>query len=286
MMEIEWHSSSSLSNTFNSYNTSISDNSTLGNREIDDYRNEFAFYENIRYNNNKPYENMYYNEENYEIQQRHHDRNTQKEYRKLLYNGAQISPEESDILIMSFIIRLIMKDGENNEETAALRAEVESLRRQLADITRPSGLPQQPGLPRPSASQPPGPSASQPPGPSASQLPGPPISQPPGPPLSQIERPKRWQKSRSHGRQSRGRGSGRGGGRGGSRGGSRGGGDIAGHGRSLATVMKMLLVLRIEERIKALQERKLEITRNELSGDKRNASTKLALNDLKSLFGF
>ncbi|XP_011687111.1 PREDICTED: uncharacterized protein LOC105449551 [Wasmannia auropunctata] len=55
---------------------------------------------------------------------------------------------------------------------------------------------------------------------------------------------------------------------------------------SLVLNIFQICVNRIEERIKALQERKLEITKNELSGGKKNASTKLALNDLKSLFGF
>lgn len=40
----------------------------------------------------------------------------------------------------------------------------------------------------------------------------------------------------------------------------------------------------IEERIKALQEYKLEIAKNVLSGDKSQSATKLTLNDLKSLF--
>ncbi|XP_050470437.1 transcription termination factor 2 isoform X1 [Bombus huntii] len=41
----------------------------------------------------------------------------------------------------------------------------------------------------------------------------------------------------------------------------------------------------IEERIKNLQERKIEIAQNVLSGDKNSAVSKLTLNDLKSLFG-
>ncbi|CAL7941631.1 unnamed protein product [Xylocopa violacea] len=40
----------------------------------------------------------------------------------------------------------------------------------------------------------------------------------------------------------------------------------------------------IEERIKNLQERKLDIAQNVLSGDKNSAASKLTLNDLKSLF--
>lgn len=40
----------------------------------------------------------------------------------------------------------------------------------------------------------------------------------------------------------------------------------------------------IEERIKALQERKLGIAQNVLSG--KNTVVKLTLDDLKSLFGF
>ncbi|XP_071573079.1 transcription termination factor 2 [Temnothorax nylanderi] len=51
-------------------------------------------------------------------------------------------------------------------------------------------------------------------------------------------------------------------------------------------IYKFICVNTIEERIKALQERKLEIARNVLSGDGSNAATKLTLNDLKSLFGF
>ncbi|XP_071629457.1 transcription termination factor 2 [Temnothorax longispinosus] len=51
-------------------------------------------------------------------------------------------------------------------------------------------------------------------------------------------------------------------------------------------IYKFICVNTIEERIKALQERKLEIARNVLSGDGTNAATKLTLNDLKSLFGF
>ncbi|XP_012532592.1 transcription termination factor 2 [Monomorium pharaonis] len=50
-------------------------------------------------------------------------------------------------------------------------------------------------------------------------------------------------------------------------------------------IYKFVCVNTIEERIKGLQERKLEIARNVLSGD-RSAATKLTLNDLKSLFGF
>jgi len=51
-------------------------------------------------------------------------------------------------------------------------------------------------------------------------------------------------------------------------------------------IYKFICVNTIEERIKALQERKLEIAQNVLSGDRSNAATKLTLNDLKSLFGF
>lgn len=51
-------------------------------------------------------------------------------------------------------------------------------------------------------------------------------------------------------------------------------------------IYKFICVDTIEERIKALQERKLEIATNVLSGAKSNAATKLTLNDLKSLFGF
>ncbi|KAK1124633.1 hypothetical protein K0M31_006006 [Melipona bicolor] len=41
----------------------------------------------------------------------------------------------------------------------------------------------------------------------------------------------------------------------------------------------------IEERIKLLQERKIQIAQNVLSGDKNSAASKLTLDDLKSLFG-
>ncbi|KAM0728752.1 Transcription termination factor 2 [Formica fusca] len=51
-------------------------------------------------------------------------------------------------------------------------------------------------------------------------------------------------------------------------------------------IYKFICVDTIEERVKALQERKLEIASSVLSGDKNNASMKLTLNDLKSLFGF
>ncbi|KMQ96635.1 transcription termination factor 2 [Lasius niger] len=51
-------------------------------------------------------------------------------------------------------------------------------------------------------------------------------------------------------------------------------------------IYKFICTDTIEERIKVLQERKLEIARNVLSGDKNNAGMKLTLNDLKSLFGF
>ncbi|KAL0133557.1 hypothetical protein PUN28_000943 [Cardiocondyla obscurior] len=51
-------------------------------------------------------------------------------------------------------------------------------------------------------------------------------------------------------------------------------------------IYKFICVNTIEERIKALQERKLEIAKNVLSGDKSNTAMKLTLNDLKSLFGF
>ncbi|XP_029158221.1 transcription termination factor 2 isoform X2 [Nylanderia fulva] len=50
-------------------------------------------------------------------------------------------------------------------------------------------------------------------------------------------------------------------------------------------IYKFICTDTIEERIKALQERKLEIAHNVLSGDN-NAGMKLTLNDLKSLFGF
>ncbi|XP_011647072.2 transcription termination factor 2, partial [Pogonomyrmex barbatus] len=50
-------------------------------------------------------------------------------------------------------------------------------------------------------------------------------------------------------------------------------------------IYKFICANTIEERIKTLQERKLEIATNVLSGTKTNA-TKLTLNDLKSLFGF
>lgn len=42
----------------------------------------------------------------------------------------------------------------------------------------------------------------------------------------------------------------------------------------------------IEERIKALQERKLEIANSMLTGSKQVISSKLSLQDLKMLFGF
>ncbi|XP_011866098.1 PREDICTED: transcription termination factor 2-like isoform X2 [Vollenhovia emeryi] len=51
-------------------------------------------------------------------------------------------------------------------------------------------------------------------------------------------------------------------------------------------IYKFICVDTIEERVRELQERKLEIARNVLSGDRSNAATKLTLNDLKSLFGF
>ncbi|KYQ52658.1 Transcription termination factor 2 [Trachymyrmex zeteki] len=51
-------------------------------------------------------------------------------------------------------------------------------------------------------------------------------------------------------------------------------------------IYKFICVNTIEERIKALQERKLQIAKNVLSGDTSNAVGKLTLNDLKSLFGF
>ncbi|XP_070160538.1 transcription termination factor 2-like [Polyergus mexicanus] len=51
-------------------------------------------------------------------------------------------------------------------------------------------------------------------------------------------------------------------------------------------IYKFICVDTIEERVKVLQERKLEIASSVLSGDKNNASMKLTLNDLKSLFGF
>ncbi|XP_025263627.1 transcription termination factor 2 isoform X2 [Camponotus floridanus] len=51
-------------------------------------------------------------------------------------------------------------------------------------------------------------------------------------------------------------------------------------------VYKFICLNTIEERIKGLQDRKLEIASNVLSGDKNNSATKLTLNDLKSLFGF
>lgn len=49
---------------------------------------------------------------------------------------------------------------------------------------------------------------------------------------------------------------------------------------------RFICVNTIEERIKTLQERKLEIARNVLSGDRSKTASKLTLNDLKSLFGF
>ncbi|XP_029679622.1 transcription termination factor 2-like isoform X2 [Formica exsecta] len=51
-------------------------------------------------------------------------------------------------------------------------------------------------------------------------------------------------------------------------------------------IYKFICVDTIEQRIQALQERKLEIASNVLSGDKNNAAMKITLNDLKSLFGF
>ncbi|XP_072743655.1 transcription termination factor 2 [Anoplolepis gracilipes] len=51
-------------------------------------------------------------------------------------------------------------------------------------------------------------------------------------------------------------------------------------------VYKFICVDTIEERVKVLQERKLEIANNVLTGDKTKANMKLTLNDLKSLFGF
>lgn len=49
---------------------------------------------------------------------------------------------------------------------------------------------------------------------------------------------------------------------------------------------RFICVNTIEERIKILQERKLEIAKNVLTGDRSNTASKLTLNDLKSLFGF
>ncbi|KYN18069.1 Transcription termination factor 2 [Trachymyrmex cornetzi] len=51
-------------------------------------------------------------------------------------------------------------------------------------------------------------------------------------------------------------------------------------------VYKFICVNTIEERIKALQERKLQIAKNVLSGSTSRVIGKLTLNDLKSLFGF
>ncbi|KYM75325.1 Transcription termination factor 2 [Atta colombica] len=51
-------------------------------------------------------------------------------------------------------------------------------------------------------------------------------------------------------------------------------------------VYKFICVNTIEERIKALQERKLQIATNVLSGSTSRVVGKLTLNDLKSLFGF
>ncbi|EFN62976.1 Transcription termination factor 2 [Camponotus floridanus] len=51
-------------------------------------------------------------------------------------------------------------------------------------------------------------------------------------------------------------------------------------------IYKFICVDTIEERVKALQEQKLEIARNVLSGDRNDTAMKLTLNDLKSLFGF
>ncbi|KAG5345372.1 TTF2 factor, partial [Acromyrmex heyeri] len=51
-------------------------------------------------------------------------------------------------------------------------------------------------------------------------------------------------------------------------------------------VYKFICVNTIEERIKALQERKLQIAQNVLSGTTSRVVGKLTLNDLKSLFGF
>ncbi|KYN02202.1 PREDICTED: transcription termination factor 2 [Cyphomyrmex costatus] len=51
-------------------------------------------------------------------------------------------------------------------------------------------------------------------------------------------------------------------------------------------IYKFICVNTIEERIKMLQERKLQIANNVLSGGTSNAIGKLTLNDLKSLFGF
>jgi len=51
-------------------------------------------------------------------------------------------------------------------------------------------------------------------------------------------------------------------------------------------LFRFICVDTIEERVKALQERKLEIARNVLSGDRNDTAMKLTLNDLKSLFGF
>jgi len=54
----------------------------------------------------------------------------------------------------------------------------------------------------------------------------------------------------------------------------------------LGFYFRFICVNTIEERIKALQERKLDIAQNVLSGDRTNSAAKLTLNDLKSLFGF
>ncbi|KYN21248.1 Transcription termination factor 2 [Trachymyrmex cornetzi] len=51
-------------------------------------------------------------------------------------------------------------------------------------------------------------------------------------------------------------------------------------------IYKFICVNTIEERIKALQERKLQIAKNVLSGSTSRVDGKLTLNDLKSLFGF
>ncbi|XP_072744570.1 transcription termination factor 2-like [Anoplolepis gracilipes] len=51
-------------------------------------------------------------------------------------------------------------------------------------------------------------------------------------------------------------------------------------------IYKFICADTIEERIKGLQEKKLEIARSVLSGDKNATVMKLTLNDLKSLFGF
>lgn len=53
----------------------------------------------------------------------------------------------------------------------------------------------------------------------------------------------------------------------------------------LSSLFRFICSDTIEERIKALQEYKLEIARSVLSGVKSNAAMKLTLNDLRSLFG-